>query len=103
MLRLADYRGSACQLAARVDQLDRIQQRATVIALIAACIFVMTHRAPALNQAIRQKAPRLLIIENLLLVQIQRLTLQELQKEVLCDLVMVLSIGMREQIVADPQ
>jgi hypothetical protein len=87
--------------AARVDQLGRIKQVAAVIALVSAGVGIAAQIALPLHVAVGQEAALHLAVEKLLRLFIETAPFFEQQKDILRDAMMVLRIGVREQVVAD--
>ena len=102
MLGLAHDRSRAVDLAARVDQLGGVDQGAAVVALVAARVREAAHVTRALHHPVRQEAVLALAVELLLGLTVQVAALQQQGEDVLRDLVVVLGVGMGEQVVADP-
>ncbi len=88
-------------LAVRVDQLGRVEQVAAVVALIAARVGIVADVTLALDVAVGQEALFEIAVEQFLLLFVEVAAFEQQQKDVLRDLVVVLGVGVREQVVAD--
>jgi hypothetical protein len=94
--------GVAAGLAARVDQLRWLQQLAAVVALVTPGISITAVGAFALDVAVGQEAALLRAIELPLDLFVQVAVLQDLEKDVLGDAVVVLGVGVGEQVEGQP-
>ena len=88
---------------ARVDQHRGVEQLAAVVALVAARALESAEVALALDVAIGQKAILRLTVEQRLLLAVEVIALQQQRKNVLCDAVMGLGVGVGEEVVANAQ
>jgi len=95
-------RGIAAALV-RVDQVDRVQLVATVVALIAARVGEAADRAFAFDVSIRQRPPADRVESAHLRLLDQVALLVKLEEQVLRDLVMVGGRRAREDVVGHPQ
>ena len=86
--------------AVRIDELDGIHKVAAVFALIAAGIGILAKVACAFHIAIGQEALFALAVEQGLPLLVQITALQQRAENILGHAMVILGIGMREQIVA---
>ena len=103
VLRFARLWGCATELAAWLNELHRIQRATTLLAFVATRVFVAAVRTGALYVAIGEKAVVLGAIEHEHLVSIDVSLLQELEKDALRCLTMVVRPGRREEIHGDAE
>jgi len=101
VLGFAHDRRGAIDLAAGINQARRVQQGAAVIALVAACIGEAADVTGAFHQAVGQEAVRGLAVKLLLDLLEKIAALQQDHEDVLGYPVVVVGVGMREQVVAD--
>lgn len=101
MLSLAHDGRAAVGFAARVDQLKGIEQAAAVIALIAARVGIAALRASAFDEAVGQEALLGLAVELALSLAVEVAARVEGAEDILRDAMMILSIGVGEQVVTD--
>ncbi len=102
MFGLAHNRSTTIGFAARIDQLQGIEQVATVVTLVATCFFEATDRARSLNVTVGQEAIFGFRVELLLGLAVEVLVLIKVRKEILGDAMMIFSVRMGEKIVANP-
>ena len=101
VLGLDEARRLAVDLAARVDEVRRVELVAAVVALVAARARKVADGAFAGDIAVGQKARVVLAVELLFGRLVEILVLQQAQKEILRDRPVIFRIGVRKQIVAD--
>jgi len=103
VLGLSHHRRRAVDLAARVDQLRRVEQVATVVALVSARLLEAADRALAFDVAIGQEAASAFGIELLLLLLEQVAVVVQRQEHILRHAMVVLGVGVREQVERDAE
>ena len=103
VLGLADDRRRPAQLAARVDQLDRVERPAAVVALVATSAGVAAVRAGALDVAVGQEARVDLAVELLLRLRVDVAVGVQRPEDVLRDGEVVLGVGVGEEVERDAE
>ncbi len=97
VLRLADHRNRTVDLRPRITKLQRIQDLAAVVALVAAGLGIATIGTGALDIAVGEKAPERLRVELVLPLGVQVPVTEQGQKDALGDRVMVRGVRVREE------
>lgn len=85
MLGGADVGRGGAELAARLAQLDGVDELAALVALVAARVLVAAQRARALDEAVGQEAPAALAVQLVHRVLAQEAVGVQLQEHVLSD------------------
>src|SRR5262245_1391701 len=101
MFRLPQHRHRTIIPAAWIDQFGRVQQCFTVIALVPPGPLKTTNRASAFDVTVRQEPSLRFRIELLLGVAVEIAIVITGQKDILGDAMMIFSISMGKQIVAN--
>ncbi len=101
VLGLPEHRPAAVCLAARIDQFGGVEQVAAVVALVAARLAVAADRAGALHIAVRQEAVLAFREQLDLLLSVQVFLFIESREDILGNAVVVLRVGVGEQVVGD--
>ena len=101
VFRAAQLRRRARRPRARLDQLHRVQLPTAGVALIAPRARVAAVRAGPLDVAIGQKAPRLGVVEQLLRRLVEMPVLQQLEKQLVRHLAVVLGHRRCERVERD--
>ena len=103
VVRRADLRRRAVELAARVLEVDRVEDVAAVVALVAARALEAADRARALDVAVEQEALLDGAVGQVHLALVDVADLQQLEEHVLGDARVVLRAGGREEVEADAE
>ena len=81
-----DARHGARELAPRVDELRRVEQRAALVALVATGVLVLALGAGAHHVPVREELPELVAVQLLLCLLLQHAPLVEVPEDFLCNL-----------------
>ncbi len=103
VLGLDELRRLAVDQRARVDQVDRVELVAAVVALVATRMRVAADRAGALDVAVRQRAARRRADRAQLRLREDVAVLQQRQEDLLRHRVVVLRGGAGEQVIGEAQ
>src|SRR5262249_7931870 len=86
---------------ARINQLNRVHQVTAGIALVAARVRISAVVERPLDKPVRQEALFLLAVKQRLAFDAQIAAFQQAREEILRDAMVILGIGMGEQVIAD--